>query len=752
MPWIGRALRQGLQQAIGKRFVATAPARPPSQLKEGKISEYLLDRDNARKLAESMARTHAPRRAQEVLRLAHELGCPLKQNAYECVTYQLAQARHWHLIPSLVSLGVTNTGRSTVRLLNWLARAYVEMGNHASLDAVLDVFGQQNLKPNRRTFHLLIAGCVRNRDLGMAKKYLRRMEEAGFPVDSSTHTLIITLYRSLGPDFQVQVRAFDAMRDVDAPIGTAVLNSILQLRLDARDFSGARQVLSLFDQVIDFTELPLDSGENIGGNRPSSPTPSTFLPLKSALSNPKPNHVPLDATTFSILINYLLTQNEATRALKLFQQMITIGIQPDAEAIAALVRVYFAMGDEDAAMRMAARMCKGHKGASRLFSRLWSVSADRGDLQFVPPGTVLSIEVLNALMEGVLGTRGLDGSDILLHVMRARGIKPDTQTIDILITYLSQQEQACPLTLIYALKHLSSAKVPPSLRQLHTILGSVLRHEKQSVHGSGWNIPAAKFSPQREDRSVYPEDHIVNVSTTFDPTAGLEMPRSLTYRSLMDPVVGSLSSRRVRSDRATVALRIRHDAVHKSDPESAREIFYHMLARGMHPNEYHFSALMEGYAQRGEVKAAEDVLESAIKAGIIPNVVLYTILIVGYAHHGDPDSAMRIFRGMVSAGIKPDVPAIDAVASAYFVVGAYGLARWVLMNLWSYIQPFPTELRSASLIKLARAFRLLHGETRKRLTNEESLLLRQKLKELTHAWDLAGGKRRRLLAGAEQGI
>jgi pentatricopeptide repeat protein len=77
-----------------------------------------------------------------------------------------------------------------------------------------------------------------------------------------------------------------------------------------------------------------------------------------------------------------------------------------------------------------------------------------------------------------------------------------------------------------------------------------------------------------------------------------------------------------------------------------------MLDRGLHPNEYHYAALMEGYAATGELAAAEAVMNAAERAGIRPNCVMHTILIVGYARREKPERAMRILRHMVAVRVS----------------------------------------------------------------------------------------------------
>jgi pentatricopeptide repeat protein len=697
------------------------------------LSEYFLDRDKVRKVAETMAQTQYPQRALQTLLLAHKLGCPSKQNAYECVAFHLAEAGHWHLVSAVVFTGMRLSGRTTVRLLNWRARALVETTQFASLEKVTKEFERWNLKPNRATFHLLISGHIRNRDLSKAKKYVETMEKSGFPVDSSTHALIVSVYRSLGPDIQVQTRAFEALRDVGGRTATTLLNGLMQLRIDAHDFPGVLQVLSYFDQHHIAASIASDPGEDItpggGGN-----SPLTQALLVSSLSNTK-----LDVATFSMLINYLMARGDAPRALTVFRSMVAIGVQPDNGVIASLVRLYFSMDDEATAVRIVANMCGQNTELSRLFDPLLSAEANSFRIPFPQTGLPLSAEVFNALLRGILHTRGLTGALTVLRIMLASNVKPDARTAEILFAYLNEGEQVRPLTLLRLLRILPTTAAHPTLGHVHGIMKSILHHEKHRRYGTGWSAAAANLLIHCDN--PHEQRPVSDPAVSFDPIAGLDTSIKGSYRSLFRPIIQSLASRHIKSDRATIALRIRHEAVNKSDLKSARDVFRTMLARGLHPNEYHFSALMEGFAQNGDLPKAEAILESASRAGVMPNVVMFTILIVGYARQGNPESAMRTFQRMVMAGIKPDVPAIDAVTSAFFIAGAYRMAKRVLRGLWPYVAPFPKALRAASLRQLAKEFRALHEDNRgahTTFTKQQRLKMHQMLDKLVEAWNSCG--------------
>ncbi|KAF8078512.1 hypothetical protein FPV67DRAFT_58974 [Lyophyllum atratum] len=694
------------------------------------LSRYLAHPESARRLAEALALTHHPLRSLQLLRVAHTLGSKLKHNAYECVSFRLAGKRHWNGVLSAVSLAKKHVGRMTSRLLNWRARALIETEDYAGLQGVIGEFKEECLMPTRRTFHLILSGHIRNSDLLMAKQCIAAMTEAGCIPDASTHAIVATHYRRLGQDRQVELRSLEALPDVTATTATAVLNSLMQLRLDARDSRGALQLLKLFNPTdVDAIARTMTAGKGFDNESLTSYKTAPSPPIRLSLS---PN-----AATFSIFINYQASQSNLSGALHIFRNMLTAGVQPTPGTVTSLIHVFFAAEQGDLAVRMVAKMCNAKGVLPSMFEPILS-SQTIDSLPWDPSGLSPTIQVFNALLRGVLRTHGLSGTDAVLRIMHASDVRPTAATLEILMTHLSKVERCHPGVLLRVLRQFSSPDIQPTLRHMHIIFSCVLRHEKYLLYGSGWDTIAAKYSPHRnEPEQYYPEHRISVEADSFDPTAGIALPRALSHRRLARPSVQSLSSRQILSDTAMVSLRIRHDASIKSDIDSAKEIFQTLLNRGMHPNEYHFSALMEGLAQSGDVEGTLDVMRSANRAGVKPNVVMFTVLIVGHARQGRPDRAMQVFQDMVSAGVTPDVPSIDAVASAFFAVGAYDMAKKVLRSLWTYIQPFPQELGNSSLKTLAHAFRSLHDKNRhgvKPPSKQERLTLRLKLNRLRETW------------------
>lgn len=727
-------------QMIDKLFAKKSQVSMLHFIRSSTISEYFLDRTNLTKVAEALVHTRYPHRANRVLLLAHKLGCPLKQNSYDGVAYQLAEAKHWHLIPHLVNLAKRQTGRTTVRLLNWRIRAIIEATQYGRLDSVLEEFELENLKPNRRTFHLLVSGHLRNHNVQSARACLKVMENAGFPADATTHATVVSVYRSLGPAADVQDHAFEALQDMNDRTSTITLNNLMQLYIDRNNLPGILRALTFFHQGDANTTLLDEFGESFtarGGN--GTLDHRVTSESNGEVSCPAQPFILPDVATFTILINYMIKRHRLPDAIRLFDRMLTVGVKPDAAAAAALIRAYIGANQAQIAIRIIANMCREHNVPRSLFKSLGLTSEHTDNHQLQLDDIPLTAEVFNALMKYALNVNGLKGARTVLRIMRFCQVKPDTRTIEIFMFHLANVEHVGPRGLVRVLRNLTTTVVPPTLNHLHIIMRSILCREQFLVRGSGWDVTAAKFSSGRRDLPRYPECRISSIADSFDPTAGIELPRKLPYRALVRPIVQSLSARRIMSNRTTIALRLKHEAVTKSNLMTAKLVFQEMLDRGMHPTSRHFTALMEGYALLGDLRSAVKVMHSAFKAGIRPSVVMFTILIVGHARRGHPDRAMQAFQGMVEAGIRPDGAAVDAIASAYFVVGAYKMARRVLLVLWPHVLATPEDTEVASLKQLVRVFRARHAnrdpdDHPKRLNKSEKTIIRWKIIRLINAW------------------
>ncbi|KAF9069153.1 hypothetical protein BDP27DRAFT_1223214 [Rhodocollybia butyracea] len=696
------------------------------------LSEHLLDSTRARQLAESIASTPDFILAVKVLRLAHVLGCHLKQNAYECTAYHLARNLRWTSVLSVVSLGKRHTGKTTIRLLNWRIRALVETGQHALLRDVLEEFEKFQVKPNRRTFHLLLTGHVRNRDLFGARKLLRFMGQIGIPPDNSTHAIITINYRNLGPNAQVQDQALRSLTLLKENTAVSVLNHLIQLRLDAQDPAATLQMLSVFDpkQVACITNAM--SGV--------VSTPADGNPFAEPLDEIyRTRHLPANAETFATFIHYMASRRDLASALAIVEGLISTDIIPTPEIITALANVYFATGNKTAAFRTLLDLCE-HRPAGAFASLTSNGLYDaKVPLPFVPSGIALTTRMFNALLKGCISSHGFACVRDIFAIMQANGVRPNEATVGVLIASSGKYQRDIlglqrlrPRSLLWFLRKTSFPGLQPTLRHLHVLLSSVIRDERYLTFGGGWKTAAATFSRKRQAR--VPSQPKIPHTEEFDPLAGI--PLTGVYRTAQ-PYVNQLRARRTSADGVLIGLRLQREAAVMVNMDAAQDVFDVLLSRGIQPNEYHFSALMEGYARKGDLSGALDILTAATRMGIKPNRVMYTILVVGYGRQGQPEEALKTFQKMVEADVQPDVASIDAVAGAFFAAGAYPMARRSLITLWPYVRPFPDELESVPLKELATRFRLLQkdGQSDPKLSKSQWRKLYRHLRQLILAWN-----------------
>ncbi|KAF8642338.1 hypothetical protein AX16_009607 [Volvariella volvacea WC 439] len=696
-----------------------------SKLSASPLRRYFTDPELARQLAEVEA-TVSPSRSYRILVLAHHLGCALKQNAYECVCYRLSLSREWTYILSIVKLGEEQSGRTTTRLLNWKAKALMETHHYTLLGEILREFSNAQLRPTRRTYQILLAGHLRNRDLAKARDCMLEMEKSGFPVDPSIHGIIVKYYQHLGADHQVQQRALDALSSVSPGTAVAILNGLTQIRLHAEDWTGVCQLLSFFDRQFVALMLPFFNTDM------SPPTP-TYPSLP-----PSPFGFMPTAATFNIFLKLMASQGNLNAVQRIYFGMLSMGIKPTSSSVSAMMQAYLLNSQEGIAIAMFKELCSLERGPATVFQDFKTEPISE-QLRTSIKGISPTISMLNQLLNHTLRSRGIQEAAPIFNAMKAHNLHPNSTTLQILLAYLSRVERATPQIMLQTLRKLSSPVLHSTPRHLYIIFNRLLRHQKYLTWGAGWETLATQASHHALFQPSIPLDKISVTSPGIDVIAGLKPPHTSTFRPLLTPLLRSLTSRGVQPDGAMLALRMRHEAVTRADVDAAKAVFDTLLSRGIHPNRYHYSALMEGYTRAGNLRAAVDVMKAAESAGIQLNVVMFTILITGYAHKGNPDAALRTFQEMVRGGIYPDVPAIDAVASAFFAVGAYGMARRVLITLWTYIQPFPKELRGAPLKELARVFRELHPSNHptSSLSKERRRNLRWHLRDLTTLWKKA---------------
>ncbi|KAF7320442.1 hypothetical protein MKEN_00829100 [Mycena kentingensis (nom. inval.)] len=662
------------------------------------LRDYFFDPENILRLLYDLASSRSPRTALLAINVSRQLGRELDMNAYEVVAYRLGALKEWELLLHVIRSGKHATHRTTPNLLDWRARSLLEQQKFTQLYAIPQLYQDNNLIPSRRTWHLVLSGYIRNHDLAGAKECMLRMTAVGCPPDHSTDALVSTLYQNIGPDERVKQRGIDALGNIPTRTATHMMNSLMNLRLKIYDIDEVNYLLSSYDQSLVAPLSALLSAADVRSNSDPGKTRTAF-----------PVQVVPDAITFAMFIDFFAHLHDLPRCLAVVEQMRLSGVEPNRRVVSSLMRAYFLAGQGGAAVSIC-RLPRDHVVPFETTS-------------LGPP----TRQVFNYLLRGILDSNGLAGARSVLRLMRANHVRPDSQTTQIIASHMHRAQRAQPRVLMRMVRRFSPRF---TMQEAHVILSSTLRFQKYLADGVGWDNASAKVSRTRHLReNDYPEEAMASVGSLFDPLAGLQLPIRARHRGSFRAIQQSLLARGIKSDRATIALRIRHDAVIQGDMDSAAAVFDEMLARGLYPTRHHFSALMEGYVKAGNFDSATQVMRASARASFQPDVVMFTILIVGYARQREPQMALNVFKRMVAAGIKPDVPAIDAVASAFFHAGAYEMCYRVLTTLWPHVSPLPADINRASLKSAVVYFRSLHDRGQMPTMSEET---RQKLAQDIH--------------------
>ena len=263
---------------------------------------------------------------------------------------------------------------------------------------------------------------------------------------------------------------------------------------------------------------------------------------------------------------------------------------------------------------------------------------------------------------------------------------PNERTLDHLLNHLRRRSRAGPRTLIRVLYEFTGPHLRATEHHVGIIVSAIQDVEQHAIHGHGWN--ALKFKRPKDA----PEELRPTGTANFDDFAGILLPTFRGYARLMRPFLDDLRARDVKPNAATIALRIRHEAIINQDMSAANSVFREMLRRGISATPYHYSILAEGYALQGDIKNVNLVLQSAQENGLTLTAFHYTALINAYAYRREPSGCLQAFQRMVEAGVRPDVPAVDAVIRAFYAIGKNAKAKALLYHLWAYVGIVPEDL------------------------------------------------------------
>ncbi|KAG8738287.1 hypothetical protein FRC12_016812 [Ceratobasidium sp. 428] len=591
-------------------------------------------------LAEVLAHHAYVPDALEILSRARAQGVAIPPAYYEPIAFRLAHRNLWRdvlallePVQSLLAPRLELSGnRLTTRLCEWRVRACAELGDFTGMERALGKF------PHgipRRAWEIAERACLRNSDPETASRIRHVLKINGVGVGEGE--------KAKGKEAEWK-RLEETVR-------------LLVWKPDGQDRSG-------------------DSSTSLGSVRISR------------------THGSNDPT-------YLITYTTPSSS---HAATITHSFRPSARIAALCIQDLVRGGRAREAATMVASMCKGVPASGRSSASIETSTSRRSlDSTFhalLLPEIFASVKpdifVFNALLRGVLDTRGLRGMLLTLEIMQEQGVAPNVETGVLLLRYLDRQLAWRPHQLAETLVDLTKPlprtpggdrsippeprPVPISIRHTNILLSSILHAERSAMLGGGWKAAAAflKYRTRAIDRWP-PSDARLGSSPnkTDPPTAGLRFQSRTAH---LTRVLRALRAQGVRNDPMSYALRAQRDGVIRLDPETARNV---LQSADFPLGEYHYAALMVGLVECGYMEAAATVMRAAHDAGFgAKEPVMHTILVSGHGRMGLPREAERVFDDMCKQGIVPDAIAVDALAGAWFISGEYRRAREVVLKHW----------------------------------------------------------------------
>jgi len=614
-----------------------------------------------------------PERAIDILQIALRMEHTFRLKDYETLAYEFSEKGLWRHVNLVTTIGHNATGEWSTRLLNWGLKSYVNLQDYARMGKILDVFEEFGLQPRRTTFHVLVKGYLENSDLFNARDTLERMRSAGYLMDKRLYSIILSAYKALGSNPEVEKQALENLHGLGDPLEVRILNALLRARIAAGDIDGALRILTL-------------------ANLSSTGVGDTEAPRI------KPN-----VSTYNALFWLLANRGGSLDRMRtLYQGLTTNGHIPDAETIAAIVQAYMVDKKKDHAVTLVMAVSQHIDDSipATMYAKFGQI-LDVAEIEKDFPGLISvtpTIKVYNVLLRGILPSLKLRGMKLYFRLLKVLDIMPDTMTTDIVLDHLRKVHDMDPSALVMVVRTLTSFPSFESsltIMHLNSILAGFIHREMRLMKCHSWNASAQRVRFGHPPR-LKPEE-MRGDSLLLDPTGGIALETFRNRRSgivkwILGPMVRSLHRRGIKSSRYTFALRIRREGVIRKDTDAARRVFDLMVSRGITPNQVHYCHMMEGYTAVGEMEQANLMMERAYTNGIKPNVVMFTLLMQGWGRLGRPQEAQAVFGEMIRANVRPDYAAIEALVSAFFFVGAYKTARDLLLDVWPLVEPIPDGL------------------------------------------------------------
>jgi hypothetical protein len=566
----------------------------------------------------------------------------------------LASRRKWNLIIDLLSPSAFPVHSFTPYSIYRLMQAHLALGMAHRVPTIFRMYSDLGITPPARAYPSLVQAHLTLGDMDAARQVMQQ-SMSDTPTDNVANQLAITKgYRELGRDKALEGRVLEATEGMEHHARAAILHALIRLRLDKGDTDGAKDLLSRFD-CGPWSERGVDNPSSIGTSR-------------------LPTRLEADAQTHLLAFRALAPSFSIPQLEEAWRYLTVVDLPVTDELIIILMRNLARLDSPDIAQALVAS----------------ESSASRIDASFVLPDDYTpSASVLNTLLDLSSRAEGWRGIEESLKLFRARGIKPDSGTLTIVLTFIRDNVTSDPTALANLanaiLRH--SPDIKPTIDHIDLLLGQAVQAQARATQ-----LAAAKSASA--DKTLDPADEN---STTPDAGLNTRDPFKYAVRS----IVRNLRARGVRSMSRSLATRLRFDAqshtrldandgstIHAAP--SVKAVWDEMMTRGYKPDKRHFLAMMKGYADSGHMAECEDVIILARDNGMEPTRGMWMVLLTAYGQVRrstfDLIRAEKAFDAIRQCEQGLDLPAACAMIGIYQRTGhrqsAVVLALQLVNNLF----------------------------------------------------------------------